>query len=205
MKMLVAKSAAMLLATVAVCLGQTDTRAVIAYLPKQTARIQHIKLPPAPNAEVNGSLTSLLQAVVNDSEVCCGKDSALQHDVELLNTTSLQAVNDKLKGRHVMRDGRWVTIDAEYLAEPAINSAILIRYVLQDQMTLLEWNAHVYLVKSIAFDQTQYSDGTNDYVIQGMTLLDPQSKTKNKEVVFDRQKDAWGNIKGLLILTAQKD
>jgi hypothetical protein len=199
------KVAMVVLGTCALGTSQDEPRAVASYLPNQTVRIHHVELRSASNTGPGGSLSALLQAIFHDPEVCCDKDSALQHDVELLASNSLQAVNDKLKGRHVMRDGRWVTIDTQYAGEASIVSAALISNVLQGQLVLLEWDSHVYLLKSVTFDETRYTDGTSDYVIRGMMVLDPQSKTKNMEVNYNRQKDDWGNIKSLLIVTAQKD
>ena len=206
MKPFAIRMSAILFATCSVCLSQTDViRSVVAYLPGQTARIHVGHLSPAPNTTANGALISMLSVVIQDRDVCCGKDSALGRDLERVNTTSAEEVKDVVKGRHVMNDGRWVTIETTYLPETSVNSWQLIDLIMKGQLAIIEWNHHLYLLKEVSFDETRYSDGTSDYSIQRAVLLDPQSTAKNKEVRFDRQKDDWGQIKGLLTLVAKRD
>ena len=187
-------------------LAQVDSsRQVFAYRPDQEVRLQNVALPPSSGTDPHASTIAMLTAVFNDPEVCCGADSALRSELDHLDSNSLQAISDKLKGRHLIKGSRWITVESNYLAEPNITPAQLVEPVKHGQTVLLEWNRRLYLLKAVSFDEMQYSDGTSDYVIRRLVLLDPLSKTKNHEVSFDRQKDDWGNIKGLLRLTARKD
>ncbi len=186
-------------------MAQDAIKSTVAYLPNQTARIHHVQLRPVLSGSPAASLAVLLQAAFHDPEICCEKGSALQHDLETFNTSSLQAVGDRVKGRRLLQGGRWITVDVEYVEEPSVTAAVLVGDALQSKLVLMEWNDHVYLLKSVMFDETRYNDGSSDYVIREMVLLDPQSKARNHEVTFDRHKDNWGKIKSLLTLTAQKD
>jgi hypothetical protein len=196
------KFAIMLLVATVSCLAQTDSKQVFAYKPNQHARLQHIELRST--ADRSDSLNVLIEAAFHDPDICCGKQSALRSDLEHLITDSLQGVGNRLKGRHVVKDGRWISVEAKYLPESSINAVALVEPVLQDERVVVEWNHRLYLLKAVSFDETRFTDGSSDYVITQMTLLDPQSKAKNHEVLFVRQKNEWSNI-GLLRLTVMKD
>src|SRR3984957_7433472 len=71
-------------------------------LPKVTAKSQ----------EPSDVLMASIETIVQDREVCCGKDSALEDAAQRADPSSLQDVAAKLQGRHLLSDGRPIIVTA---------------------------------------------------------------------------------------------
>jgi hypothetical protein len=61
----------------------------------------------------------------------------------------------------------------------------------------------VYVLYGAIFDDVLYSNGVRDYVIHKLLLSDSASVEVGREVIFDRDRDDWSKVQGLLTLKAE--
>ncbi len=64
------------------------------------------------------------------------------------------------------------------------------------------WNSNLYVVYGVVFNETLYSSGLHDYAIHKLLLIDPRFSGVRRETCFDRLKDDWEKVKGLLRVRA---
>ncbi len=148
-------------------------------------------------------LTSL-DTVFHDSEVCCGKDSALEDSAGAADPKSLRDVASKLQGRHLLGDGRPIVVTATYITPDAVNSGMLITWFQNHRAALMQWNSHIYVVHGIVYQWT--ASGTPEggeqtgTVIHKFLLWDTRYSDSRREVVFNREIDDLGKVDGFLFV-----
>ena len=163
-------------------------------LPSLVARSPH-------SADV--MLTSL-DTIFHDSEVCCGKDSALEDSASAADPKSLKDVASRLQGRHLLGDGRPIMVTATYSTADAVNSGMLITWFQNHHAALMQWNSRVYVVHGIVYQWT--ANGTPDTgeqdgtVIHKFLLWDTRYSDSRREVVFNRETDDLGKVDGFLFV-----
>jgi len=64
----------------------------------------------------------------------------------------------------------------------------------------MQWNFHFYVVYGVVYNQTMAKDGGIMNAIYKLLLIDSRYSDARREVVFDRLKDDWEKVQGLLIL-----
>ncbi len=173
------------------------------YYPNKEVRIADLPSVTAKSKDASDVLAASVEIILRDQQVCCGKDSALEDDIQRADRKSLKDVGNKLQGRHLLSDCRPITVTAEYVPASSVNPSNLIATLTEKQAPLLEWNSHLYVVYGVIFDLTV--DDTNQaktYAIRKVLLLDPRFSDHCREVAFDRQTDDWGKVQGLLMLKA---
>lgn len=72
---------------------------------------------------------------------------------------------------------------------------------MRNQPLLMDWNSHLYVVQGVLFDEAVDTNGIHDYAIHKLMLLDPRFSDTRREASFDRLKDNWNKVEGLLVLT----
>lgn len=174
------------------------------FLPNQEIRVANLPILTAPSAHRSAVFATALETVLHDNAVCCGKDSALE-DVALyatlLTPLSWKELSTKLQGRHLLSDGRPVTVKAEYIPHDSINPALIISTLRQQHAQLIEWKSHMYVLYGALFDETRdSSSGVRAYAIRKLFLLDLRFSDQRREAVFDRETDDWGQMQGLLMV-----
>jgi hypothetical protein len=137
--------------------------------------------------------------MIGNAKLCCGEDSAIGETPAGGTPGTLREIGDKIAGRHVLGDGTAVTIVANYFPAESISSDFIIVPLSKQQPMMMEWNAHFYVLYGAIYDDRVFTDGRHDYVIQKLLLLDP-GKPAEPQAVFDRQKDDWSKVQGLLTL-----
>jgi hypothetical protein len=148
-------------------------------------------------------LTSL-DTVFHDSEVCCGKDSALEDSAGAADPKSLRDVASKLQGRHLLGDGRPIVVTATYITPDAVNSGMLITWFQNHHAALMQWNSRIYVVHGIVYQWT--ASGTPEggeqtgTVIHKFLLWDTRYSDSRREVVFNREIDDLGKVDGFLFV-----
>jgi hypothetical protein len=182
--------------------AQTETPGAVIH-PYQEVRI-NLRLRTADSTASHATLAAALETIFDNPEVCCGKDSALEDIVLSADPHSPKDLSAKLQGRHVLSDGRPIMVTAEYLPGESVQSYQIVDALLHKQPLLLQWNSHWYVLCGAIFDETLYSTGNRYYVIRHLLLLDPRFAGSRAEVVFDRQKDDWAKVQGLLLVKAEK-
>jgi hypothetical protein len=93
-------------------------------------------------------------------------------------------------------------VRAEYVPQSAIGSALVISALRDQQPMVVEWKSHFYVLYGAIYDETQYENGTHEYLIHKLFLLDVRFSDQRREVEFNRESDDWGKIQGLLMLSA---
>jgi hypothetical protein len=173
------------------------------YFPNKEIRIGDLPALTAKSRDPSDVLATSVEIVFRDKEVCCGKNSALEDDVQRADPKSLKNVSAKLQGRHLLSDGRPIMVTAEYLPGASVNSGALIYALTEGRPALMEWNSHLYVVYGVVFDETiDLSSGIELNAIRKFLLLDPRFSDARRQVSFNRLTDHWGDVQGLLLLKA---
>lgn len=172
-----------------------DTEIVVHDLPSLTAHSQ----------DPSDILLASLETVFHDQDVCCGKNSALRDSALAADAESLKDIPEKLKGRHLLSDGRPIKVTAEYVASDAISGGPLISMVLSDHAALIQWNSHLYVLHGVVYRWTESGDPTTGSmsrmtVIHKLLLWDARFSDSRRDVVFDRATDDLSKMRGLLFL-----
>jgi len=173
------------------------------YYPNQQVRINDLPSLKAKSKDASDVLAASLQIIFRDEEICCGKDSALEDDVQRADPKSLKDVANRLQGRHLLSDGRPIMVSAEYFPAASVNSSSLITTLTEKHALLMEWNSHLYVAYGVVFDLTvDDTNGAKTFAIRKLLLLDSRFSDQRREVAFDRQTDDWGKVQDLLELKA---
>jgi hypothetical protein len=167
-------------------------------------RVSGLRALMARSHEPSDVLLTSLDILIHDKRVCCGPDSALADSVERSNPSSLKDVASKLQGRHLLSDGRPITVDAEYFEPPEINSGMLVGTLRDQRALLLQWNSHIFICYGANFAEIYDENGGIQYSIGKFLLLDVRYAGSRRELVFNRDTDDWSKIQGMLRLTVQQ-
>lgn len=146
-------------------------------------------------------LMTSLEIVIQDKNVCCAKDSALEDSLERADPRSLKDVASKLQGRQLLSDGRPIQVTAEYFEPAAINAGVIIGTLAGKHVFLLEWNADLYVCYGVIYDQLYDDNGGLEYSIRKILLPDVRYSGSRRWAVFDRATDDWTKVQGMLRLT----
>lgn len=174
-----------------------------AYYPGQEVRIGDLPSLTAKSRSASDVLATSVEIILRDRQICCGKDSGLEDNIQAADPRSLQDVAKRLKGRHVLSDGRAITVTAEYWPAAAVNSGQLINTLNGKHAVLMEWNSHLYVVYGVIFDQTVNQDSSIMNAIHKILLLDTRFPDERRTVLFDRLTDDWGKVQGMLLLKVE--
>jgi len=173
------------------------------YYPNKEVRIADLPPVTAKSRDASDELAASLEIIFRDKEVCCGKNSSLEDDVQRADPKSLKDVATRLQGRHLLSDGRPIKVTAEYVPATSLVSG-LINALVEKQPLLMEWNSHLYVVYGALYDTVYTPEGGRSDSILKMFLVDPRFSDGRREGTFDRQTDDWGKVQGLLLLKAAR-
>jgi hypothetical protein len=168
--------------------------------PNQEVRVTDLPARTAQSTDPSAVLAAALETIFRDRAVCCGKNSALE-DTVLAAPPSLQGLSAKLQGKHVLSDGRSVTVSAEYVPQSSITPDLVISALIDQHALLIKWKSHFYVLYGAIFDETVYSSGQRQFAVHKLLLLDPRFSDRRRDVEFNRDSDDWGKIEGLLTLS----
>jgi hypothetical protein len=188
--------------TVASCLALCCLAYGQAFYPNQEIHIHDLPPLTARSTHAPDVLAASLEIVFNDKEVCCGKDSALEDSVQSSDPKSLKDIASKLQGRHLLSDGRAVTVTAEYLAPDQVSAGHLIYMLAANHAPLMLWNSHLYVVEGASYAEDFNADGGAYYVTHKFFLRDTRFSDSRREVSFDRVTEDASKVQGLLFLRA---
>ena len=172
------------------------------YYPNTEVRVSDLPSLTAKSKDASDVLAASLEIIFRDKELCCGKDSALEDDVQRADPKSLKDVRARLQGRHLLSDGRPIMVTAEYVPATSLVIGALIGTLSDKRPLLMEWNSHLYVVYGVIYSTTYTDEGGRVDSIFKIFLLDPRFSDQRREVSFDRQTDDWGKVQGLLTLKA---
>jgi hypothetical protein len=196
-----AYSIAFLVLTSGFTRGQQDVPPAHVFHPNQAVRVRDLPARVALSADTTAVLVAALETIVDNVELCCGRNSALQDTVMSANPRSLKEVSAKLQGRHLLNDGRPVSVTAEYLTPDSINPDQIISSLLNKHALLMEWKSQLYVLYGAIFDETLDYSGQREYVIHKLLLWDPRFSDRRRETSFNRETDDWKEVQGFLRLS----
>lgn len=143
-------------------------------------------------------LATSLDTILQDREVCCGRDSALDDSLQRADPASLLDVAAKLQGRQLLSDGRPIMVTAKYIARDDINGYLLIVALQQRHAMLMVWQSHLYVCYGVTYREDSDANGAVMYTIQTFRLIDTRYSDARREVVFKRATDDWSKVQGIL-------
>ena len=170
------------------------------YNPNKQVRISDLPSLTAKSRDASDVLAASVEIIFRDKEVCCGKNSALEDDVQRPDPKSLKDVSTKLQGRHLLSDGRPIMVTADYVPAASVNSGALIFALTEKRAPLMEWNSHLYVVYGVTYVETVDDSGGVMDAIGTLLLLDTRFSDERREVSFNRLTDDWGKVQGILML-----
>jgi len=147
-------------------------------------------------------LATSLDTILHDRSICCGRNSALQDSVERADPLSLKDVASKLQGRHLLSDGRPITVTAEFWPLEAVDALRILNALKSKRALLIVWDSHLYVIDGMIYRWVQYSADNGPYtVIRKLRLLDTRYSDSQREVEFNRETDDPGKVQGCLTVT----
>ena len=153
---------------------------------------------PAHSKEPSDVLVTSLGTILQDREVCCGKDSALDDSLQRADPASLPDIAAKLQGRQLLSDGRPIMVTAKYIAPDALNAYLLLETLQEKHALLMQWRSHFYVCYGVTYRKDYDANGVVTYTILTFRLIDTRYSDARREVVFDRATDDWTKVQGVL-------
>lgn len=155
-------------------------------------------------------LRTSMETIAHDSEVCCGKDSALEDSLERADSKSLQDVASKLDGRHLLSDGRPITVKAVFFPPEQANAPYLVKAFTEQYPLLMQWNSHIYVVHGLVYfwmasrGDPNTGGGSSQVVVHKFLLWDTRYSDSRREVVFNRDTDDLSKVQGFLFVEVKR-
>ena len=152
-------------------------------------------------------LSAALETMLANPDICCGKKSSLVDVVAACESCSLRELGTKLAGRHVLPDGRPFLVSADYEpksttgpADPVVPKILLSIHA--QHPLLLRLDSHLYVIYGVTYTEAVPADnqGAGLDTIEKLQLFEPAT---GKSMVFDRTKDDWSKVEGVLTLTTE--
>jgi hypothetical protein len=170
----------------------------------ESVRVSNLPTLMARSHDPSDVLLTSLDTILHDREVCCGKDSALEDSAQRADPASLQDVAAKLRGRHLLSDGRPIMVTAKYIAPDAVNAYLLIETLQQKHAMLLLWKSHLYVLYGATYilDFDPNSGDSSDNVLT-LLLIDTRYSDSRRNVEFNRETDDWSKVQGFFWVTSE--
>jgi hypothetical protein len=170
----------------------TDLEARVSGLPSLMAKSQDL-------ADV---LPTSLDTILHDRSICCGRDSALEVSVARADPLSLKDVASRLEGRHLLSDGRPISVKAEFWPTETVDGLRIVNTLNDKHALLMSWNSHLYVVYGVIYRWVDYSaDGGPYCVLRRLQLLDTRFSDSRRAVEYNRETDDPAKVQGFLQVT----
>ena len=168
----------------------------------QEVQVHNLPVLTARSDDPADVLSASLDTILNNKEICCGRDSALGDSLASADPKSLKDVAQKLAGRHLLGDGRPIQMNAEFRPAEAMNAGDILRMILYQRPPLMEWNSHLYVVHGVVFIWNADAQGGTYAVIRKILLWDIRYSNSRRQVTFTRGIDDMATVEGLLFVEA---
>lgn len=186
---------------VSVLYGQEVSPGYPTVRPNQEVRVPDLPRLKARSRDRSDVLLTSLDIIFHNHEICCGRDSALEDSAQRADPRSIKDIVAKLQGRHLLGDGRPITVNVTDMMPYSPNPVPIVDALAKKQALLLMWNLRLYVMSGVLYDESYYQDGTRTDIINKFYLLDPRYSDGRREVTFTRTKDDWNDVQGLLLLS----
>ena len=172
--------------------------------PEQEVRVSNLPQLTSRSPHAHDVFATSAEIVLNNKDICCGKDSALEDSIQAADPKSLKDIAEKLQGRHMLSDGLPIVINAEYLTSEAASAGHLITMISDQHAALMEWDGHLYILEGITYVKTvDPATTTFTYAIHKLLLKDLRYSDSRRAVIFDRLTDDVNKVQGLLFLQVE--
>lgn len=186
--------------SLAVLCGITSAQTIY---PEEEIHVHNLPSLTARSHNSEEVLLASLEMVIQDKEICCGKDSALQDSALAADSSSLADIARRLNGRHLLADGRPIKVKAEHLSLTEASPGYLISTILNQHALLLQWNSHLYVVHGLTYLRTVDNvTGATTFAIHKILLMDARFSDSRRNIVFNRDNDDVSKIQGFLFVQA---
>lgn len=167
---------------------------------------QEIRVPDLPRLtartrERSDVLLTSLDIIFHNHEICCGRDSALEDSAQQADPRSIKDIVAKLQGRHLLSDGRPITVNVTDMMPYSPNPTAIVDALGKKQTLLLMWNSRLYVMVGALYDESYYQDNKRTDTVNKFYLVDTRYSDGRREVIFSRTKDDWNDVQGLLLLS----
>ena len=171
----------------------------------QESRVKPLRSLTARSHDPVDVLLTSLDTVFNDRTICCGRESALEDRADSADPRSLKEIVAAVQGRHLLSDGRPIEISADLTPSSDVGTALrIVNSLLGQHAMLIVWNSHLYVLYGAIYDEAISTD-SRQVSIHKLLLLDTRFSDSRREVVFNRDADAWDSVQGVLSFSvAQK-
>ena len=169
--------------------------------PNQEIRIPDLPRLTARTRDRSVVLLTSLDIIFHNHDICCGRDSALEDSAQRADARSIKDIVAKLQGRHLLGDGRPITVNVTDMMPYSPNPTAIVDALAKKQALLLMWNSRLYVMVGVLYDESYYQDNTRTDTVNRFYLLDTRYSDGRREVTFTRTKDDWNDVQGLLLLT----
>ena len=169
--------------------------------PNQEIRVSDLPRLKARTRDRSDVLLTSLDIIFHNHEICCGRDSALEDSAQQADPRSMKDIVAKLQGRHLLGDGRPITVNVTDMMPYSPNPTAIVDALAKKQALLLMWNSRLYVMAGVLYDESYYQDGTTTDTINKFYLLDTRYSDGRREVTFTRLKDDWNDVQGLLLFS----
>ena len=164
------------------------------------ARVSGLPSLMAKSHDLEDVLPTSLDTILDDRSICCGRDSALEDRVARADPLSLKDVASKLKGRHLLGDGRPISVTAEFWPTEAIDAVRLVNTLNDRHALLMAWNSHLYIVYGVVYRWVSAHSGPY-CVLRRLLLLDTRFSDSRRTVEYNRETDDPAKVQGFLLVT----
>lgn len=169
--------------------------------PNEEVRVSNLPALKSPSKDASDVLLTSLEIILHDPAICCGRDSALEDRVGRADPRSIKDIVAKLRGRHLLTDGRPFVVTVTDLAPSSANPLPIIEALTKNQALLMMWNSRLYVVDGAVFYDAIYNDGTRVTTVNKLSLIDVRYSDARRELSFSRATDDWSKVQGLLMFT----
>jgi hypothetical protein len=163
------------------------------------ARVSGLPSLMAKSHELADVLPTSLDTILHDRSICCGRDSALEDSVARADPLSLKDVASRLEGRHLLSDGRPISVKAEFWPIEAVDGLRIVN-TLNDNALLMSWNSHLYVVYGVVYRWASADSGPY-CVLMRLLLVDTRFSDSRRAVEYNRETDDPAKVQGFLLVT----
>ncbi len=186
---------------VSLAYGQDSSAGYPLLRPNLELRVPNLPALKARTKDRSDVLLTSLDIIFHNHDICCGRDSALEDSAQQADPRSMKDIVAKLQGRHLLGDGRPITVSIIDMMPYSTNPSPIVDALAKQQALLMMWNSRLYVLVGSLYDEAYYGDGTRTDTVNKFYLVDARYSDARRDVTFTRTKDDWNDVQGLLLLT----
>jgi hypothetical protein len=139
--------------------------------------------------------------VLSSLKVKCDPSSQVESVTEANAESSLSTLSSKIAGTSCSMGGRMLRVNASFTPNAAIKANDLVASLKQNTPLLMRWQGAVYVLYGVVYDEHLFNSGKQDNVIREFLLVDPRYSDKRRLVAFERWKDDFAIVEGVMSLS----